>query len=95
LYNILGFEIEPHYLPLIAALIGATATMSAALINLRIAWKKELKARAEKKPVNKANNRGPVITVIVLMIASGIGGWRDKKHKIKHVKLNCVNKLKC
>lgn len=60
---------------LIASLIGASATITASLINLRIAWRKEIKARANKTPVTRKSSRGPVTTVLILMVASSIGGF--------------------
>lgn len=60
---------------LLASLIGATATITAALIQLRIAWRKELKARESRTPITKKARRGPVTAVFVLMVASAVGGF--------------------
>ena len=60
---------------LIASLIGASATITAALIQLRIAWRKEMKARENRAPITQKNRRGPVVAVIVLAVASAVGGF--------------------
>lgn len=60
---------------LLASLIGATATITAALLQLRIAWRKEMKARENRAPITKKARRGPVTTVFVLMAASAVGGF--------------------
>lgn len=60
---------------LIASLIGATATISATLIQLRIAWRKEIKARESRAPVTLKTRRGPVTAVLVLTVASAVGGF--------------------
>lgn len=59
---------------LLASLIGATATITAALLQLRMAWRKELKARERGQPVTKQAKRGPVGSVAVLLLASAVGG---------------------
>jgi len=61
--------------PLLGSIIGAAATIVAALVNLRIAWRKELSARARGQPVTKKARRGPVLAIVVLLIASAIGGF--------------------
>lgn len=74
----MDFQSTPISMPvaaLIASLIGATATISAALIQLRIAWRKELQAREKRQPVTQKARRGPVTAVIVLLVASAIGGF--------------------
>lgn len=60
---------------LLASMIGATATITAAFLQLRIAWRKEMMERAAHKPVTKKAKRGPLTPVIVLLIASAIGGF--------------------
>jgi hypothetical protein len=60
---------------LLASMIGATATITAAFLQLRIAWRKEMMERATHKPVTKKAKRGPITPVIILLIASAIGGF--------------------
>lgn len=60
---------------LLASMIGAMATITAAFLQLRIAWRKEMMERAAQKPVTKKAKRGPITPVIVLLIASAIGGF--------------------
>lgn len=58
-----------------AALIGATATVLTALVQLRVSWRKELKERERGQPITKKTRRGPVIAVFVLMVAAAAGGF--------------------
>ena len=60
---------------LIAAVIGATATVITALIQLRLSWRKELRERERAQPITKRSRRGPVIAVLALMIAAAVGGF--------------------
>lgn len=60
---------------LLASLIGASATITAALLNLRMAWKKELLARAQQKPVTKKSSRAPVMPILVLVLGAAAGGF--------------------
>jgi hypothetical protein len=60
---------------LLASLIGATATITASFLNLRMAWKKELLARANQKPVTKKSSRGPILALLALLLASAVGGF--------------------
>lgn len=68
-------NMSPTVVGLITSLIGAAATVIVALIQMRIAWSKELKARAENRPVTKKAKRGPVLAVFVLSLASAVGGF--------------------
>jgi len=61
--------------PVVAAVIGATATVITALVQLRLSWRKELKERERGQPITKKSRRGPVIAVLALMIAAGVGGF--------------------
>ena len=56
--------------PVVAALIGAAATVLTALVQLRISWRQELKDREGGRPITRKTRRGPVIAVLVLMIAA-------------------------
>ncbi len=58
-----------------AALIGATATVLAALVQLRLSWRKEIKERERGQPITKKARRGPVIFVFALVIAAAVGGF--------------------
>jgi len=60
---------------LIAAAIGALATVITALIQLRISWRKELRERERGQPITKKSRRGPVVVVFALMIAAAVGGF--------------------
>lgn len=61
--------------PVMAALIGASATVLGALVQLRLSWRKELKERERGQPITKKTRRGPVIIVFALMIAAAVGGF--------------------
>src|SRR5215510_7832201 len=60
---------------LIAAAIGALATVITALIQLRISWRKELRERERGQPITKKSRRGPVVVVFALMIGAAVGGF--------------------
>lgn len=66
--------------PVLAAMIGASATMITALIQLRLSWKKELKERERGQPISKRSRRGPVLLVFALMIASAVGGFAGSQY---------------
>lgn len=59
----------------LAAVIGASATLVTALLNLRLSWKKELKERERGQPITKKTRRGPILAIFLLMIACTIGGF--------------------
>lgn len=58
-----------------AAMIGATATVITALVQLRTSWRKELKERERAQPITKKSRRGPVFFVFALLIAAAVGGF--------------------
>jgi hypothetical protein len=61
--------------PVVAAFIGAAATVLAALVQLRLSWRKEIKERERGQPITKKARRGPVIFVFLLVIAAAVGGF--------------------
>lgn len=61
--------------PVMAALIGAGATALAALVQLRLSWRKEMKERERGQPITRKTRRGPVIVVFALLIAAAVGGF--------------------
>ncbi len=61
--------------PVLAAFIGAAATVTGAIVQLRIAWRKELRERERGQPISKKQRRGPVMLIFALMIASAVGGF--------------------
>ena len=61
--------------PITAALIGASATVLTALVQLRYSWRRELKDRERGQPITKKTRRGPFMAVFVLMIAAAAGGF--------------------
>jgi hypothetical protein len=61
--------------PLMASMVGALATVAAALVQLRISWRKEMKERERGQPITKKTRRGPVIVVFALLFAAAVGGF--------------------
>ncbi len=61
--------------PVWAAMIGATATVLATLVQLRLSWRKELKERERGQPITKKSRRGPVLFIFALVIAAAVGGF--------------------
>ena len=61
--------------PLMASMIGALATVAAALVQLRISWRREMKERERGQPITKKTRRGPVIVVFALLVAAAVGGF--------------------
>ncbi len=59
----------------IAAAVAAAGTILGALIQLRIAWRKEVSERARGVPLTKKSRRGPVAAVVLLMVAAAVGGF--------------------
>jgi len=68
--------------PVMASLIGAGATVMAALVQLRISWRKEMKERERGQPISKKTRRGPVLMVLALMIAAAVGGFALSQYLI-------------
>ena len=58
-----------------AAVIAAAGTVIGALIQLRVAWRKEVSERARGVPVTKKSRRGPVWAVGLLLVAAAVGGF--------------------
>jgi hypothetical protein len=58
-----------------AATVAATGTIIGALIQLRVAWRREVQERARGVPVTKKSRRGPVAAVVLLAVAAGVGGF--------------------
>jgi hypothetical protein len=58
-----------------AAAVAATGTVIAALIQLRAAWRKEVSERARGVPATKKSRRGPVLAIVLLLVAAGVGGF--------------------
>jgi hypothetical protein len=66
------FDLDERVL---AAIIAAGGTTIGALIQLRIAWRKEQAARARGTPPTKKSRRGPVFAVVLLLLAASVGGF--------------------
>lgn len=58
-----------------AAAVAAGGTIVGALIQLGVAWRKEVSDRARGVPMTRKSRRGPVLAVVLLMLASGVGGF--------------------
>lgn len=77
-------ELSPN---VIAALIGAGATLFAALINLRIAWRREVLDRLNR-PRSPRKRRGLLLAIFILMAASGVGGYAGALYLMQHEQQN-------
>lgn len=64
-------ELSPNT---VAALVGAAVTLFAALINLRIAWRREVVDRLQAKRGSKTR-RGLLPAIGFLVVASAVGGY--------------------
>jgi hypothetical protein len=71
---------------IVAAIIGATATVLTALVQLRISWRRELRDRERGQPITRKTRRGPFASVLILVFAAAVAGfalseyvwsWRD------------------
>ncbi|HUD27044.1 MAG TPA: hypothetical protein VMQ45_15255 [Burkholderiaceae bacterium] len=58
-----------------AAAVTALGTVIGALVQLRLAWRREVSERARGVPVTKKNRRGPVLAVFLLLVAAAVGGF--------------------
>lgn len=65
-------ELTPN---VIAALVGAGITLVAALINLRIAWRREVIDRLNRSRSTPRGRRGLLIAITFLVLAAGVGGY--------------------
>ncbi len=78
-------ELSPN---VIGALIGAGATLIAALINLRIAWRREVLDRLQRSRSTARGRRGLLLAITILVAAAAVGGYagalyvmqRDRQH---------------
>lgn len=70
-----------------AAAVAAAGTILAALIQLRVAWRKEVSERARGVPVTKKSRRGPVLAVFLLLIAAGVGGFALSQYFVRQADL--------
>ena len=61
---------------ILAAIIAATATLSASLLQLRFSIARELAARAQS-PGNRKKSRAPFIVLFVMIGASAVAGLGD------------------
>jgi len=66
-----------------AAAVAAAGTVIGALIQLRVAWRKEVSERARGAPVTKKSRRGPVLAVFLLLIAAGVGGFAFSQYWVR------------
>lgn len=61
--------------PILASMIAASATVLAALVQLRISWRREIKERERGQPISQKSRRGPVTFLVLLVVAAAIGGF--------------------
>jgi hypothetical protein len=58
-----------------AAAVAAAGTVIGAVIQLRVAWRKEVSERARGVPMTKKARKGPVLAVFLLVAAAALGGF--------------------
>jgi hypothetical protein len=66
----------------VAAAVAATGTVIGALVQLRVAWRREVSERARGVPVTKKSRRGPVLAVGVLLVAAAVGGFAFSQYLV-------------
>ncbi|MEQ1882439.1 MAG: hypothetical protein ABL878_15885 [Burkholderiales bacterium] len=66
--------------PVIAAIIGATATVVTALVQLRVAGKKQAAEKASGKPVSKPS-KVSWLSILALMVVSALGGYAYSEYR--------------
>jgi hypothetical protein len=72
----------------LAAIIAATATLSASLLQLRFSVAKELAARAQG-PSSRKKSRAPFVVLLVMILASAVAGfsfsqWLTENERLAH-----------
>ena len=65
-----------------AAAVTAVGTVIGALVQLRLAWRREVSDRARGVPVTKKARRGPVLAVFLLLIAAALGGFAISQYLV-------------
>ncbi len=73
-----------------AAAVAAAGTIVGALIQLRVSWRKEVSERARGVPMTKKARRGPVLAVLVLLVAAGVGGFALSQFLVSHADREAV-----
>lgn len=64
--------------PVVAAMIGATATIVTALVQLRLAAKKQAAERMAGRPATRGNRW---LAIVALMLASAVGGYAFSEYR--------------
>ena len=72
---------------ILAAIIAATATLSASLLQLRFSIARELAARAQG-PVGRKKSRAPFIVLFVMVGAAAVAGFCQRAHGAVPVLVN-------
>jgi len=65
-----------------AAAVAAAGTILGAVIQLRVAWRKEVSERARGVPMTKKSRRGPVLAVVLLVAAASVGGFASSQYLV-------------
>lgn len=65
--------------PVIAAIIGATATIVTAMVQLRVVGKKQAAEKAAGKPVTK--HKSSWLAILGLMLAAAVGGYAFSEYR--------------
>jgi hypothetical protein len=59
----------------LAAIIAATATLSASFLQLRMALARDADARSRGQPISRRRGRLPMILIGIMLLASAVGGF--------------------
>jgi hypothetical protein len=59
----------------LAAIIAATATLSASFLQLRMALARDADARSRGQPISRRRGRLPMILIGIMLVASAVGGF--------------------
>jgi hypothetical protein len=59
----------------LAAIIAATATLSASFLQLRMALARDADARSRGQPISRRRGRVPMILIGIMLLASAVGGF--------------------
>src|SRR5882672_8702160 len=71
-----------------AAAIAAAGTIIGTLIQLKFAWRKEVRERARGVPATKKSRRGPVLAVGLLLVGALVGGFVLSQYLVRQSDLD-------
>ncbi len=66
-----------------AAAVAAAGTVIGTLIQLHVAWRREVSERKRGVPATKKSRRGPVLAVGLLLIGAAVGGFACSQYLVR------------